>query len=42
MMLYSRELYVYIVTYRSIAGQRLDKHIPAGANARYNRTSVAR
>jgi hypothetical protein len=31
-----------IVTYRPIARQRLGKHIPAGANARNNRTSIAR
>jgi hypothetical protein len=30
-----------IVTYRSIARQRLGKHIPAGANARNNWTSAA-
>jgi hypothetical protein len=30
-----------IVTYRPIARQRLGKHIPVGANARYNRASVA-
>jgi hypothetical protein len=30
------------VTYRHIARQRLGKHIPAGANARRNRTSIAR
>jgi hypothetical protein len=30
------------VTYRPIARQRLDKHIPAGANARNNMTSIAR
>jgi hypothetical protein len=30
------------VTYRSIARQRLGKYIPAGANARNNRTSIAR
>jgi hypothetical protein len=32
----------HTVTYWSIARQRLGKHIPAGANARNNRTSVAR
>jgi hypothetical protein len=32
----------YIVTYRPIARQRLGKHIPAGANTRNNRTSIAR
>jgi hypothetical protein len=31
-----------IVTYRPIARQRLDKHIPAAANARNNKTSIAR
>jgi hypothetical protein len=31
-----------IVTYRPIAKQRLGKHIPAEANARNNRTSIAR
>jgi hypothetical protein len=31
-----------IVTYRSIARQRLGKHIPAEAYARNNRTSIAR
>jgi hypothetical protein len=30
-----------IVTYRPIARQRLGKHIPAGANARNNITSIA-
>jgi hypothetical protein len=30
------------VTYRLIARQRLGKHIPAGANARNDRTSIAR
>jgi hypothetical protein len=35
-------IYIYIMTYRSIARQRLGKHIPAGANARNNRTSIAR
>jgi hypothetical protein len=30
------------VTYRPIARQRLGKHIPAGANARKHRMSVAR
>jgi hypothetical protein len=30
------------VPYRPIDRQRLDKHIPAGANARNNRTSIAR
>jgi hypothetical protein len=30
------------VTYRPIARQRVGKHIPAGANARNNRTSIAR
>jgi hypothetical protein len=29
-----------IVTYRLIARQRLCKHIPAGANARNNKTSI--
>jgi hypothetical protein len=28
------------VTYRSVARQRLCKHIPAGAKARNNRTSI--
>jgi hypothetical protein len=32
----------YIVTYWPIARQRFGKHIPAGANARNNRTSIAR
>jgi hypothetical protein len=32
----------YFVTYRPIARQRLCKHIPAGANARNSRTSIAR
>jgi hypothetical protein len=31
-----------ILTYRPIARQRLSKHIPAGANTRKNRTSIAR
>jgi hypothetical protein len=31
-----------IVTYRPTARQRLGKHIPAGANARNNRTVIAR
>jgi hypothetical protein len=31
-----------IVTYRPIARQRLDKHIPAGAKAANNRMSIAR
>jgi hypothetical protein len=31
-----------IVTYRSIARQRLGKHIPAEANVRNNRTSIIR
>jgi hypothetical protein len=31
-----------IVMYRPIARQRLGKHIPAGANARNNRTYTAR
>jgi hypothetical protein len=31
-----------IVTYRPIARQQLGKHIPAGANARKNRASIAR
>jgi hypothetical protein len=31
-----------IVTYRPIARQRLGEHIPAGANERNNRTSIAR
>jgi hypothetical protein len=31
-----------IVTYRPIARQRLGKHIPAGANPRNNRTSIAK
>jgi hypothetical protein len=31
-----------IVTYRPIARQRLGKHIPAGANALNNMTSIAR
>jgi hypothetical protein len=30
------------VTYRSIARQRIGKHIPAGANVRNNRTPIAR
>jgi hypothetical protein len=30
------------VTYRPIVRQRHGKHIPAGANARSNRTSIAR
>jgi hypothetical protein len=30
------------VMFRPIARQRLGKHIPAGANARINRTSIAR
>jgi hypothetical protein len=30
------------VTYRPITRERLGKHIPAGANARNNRTSIAR
>jgi hypothetical protein len=34
------EDYVHIVTYRTIARQRLGKHIPAEANARNNRTST--
>jgi hypothetical protein len=29
------------MTYRPTAKQRLGKHIPAGANARNNRTSIA-
>jgi hypothetical protein len=33
--------FFYIVTYRPIARQRLGKHIPAGANARNNKTSIA-
>jgi hypothetical protein len=32
----------YIVTYRSIARQRLGKHIPVGANGRNNEASIAR
>jgi hypothetical protein len=36
------EVYVNIVTYRPIARQRLRKNIPAGANTRNNRTSIAR
>jgi hypothetical protein len=32
----------YIVTYRSMARQRLGKHILAEANVRNNRTSIAR
>jgi hypothetical protein len=31
---------IYTVTYRPIARQRHSKHIPAGANARNNRTST--
>jgi hypothetical protein len=31
-----------IVTYKPIARQRLGKHIPAGANGRKNRRSIAR
>jgi hypothetical protein len=31
-----------IVKYRSIARKRLGKHIPAGTNARNNRTSIVR
>jgi hypothetical protein len=31
-----------IVTHRTIAGQRLAKHIPAGTNMRNNRMSIAR
>jgi hypothetical protein len=31
----------YIVTCISIARQRLSKHIPAGANGRKKRTSIA-
>jgi hypothetical protein len=31
-----------IVTYRPIARQRLSKHIPTGANAHNNRTSIDR
>jgi hypothetical protein len=33
---------LYIVTCIPIARQRLGKHIPAQANARSNRTSIAR
>jgi hypothetical protein len=33
---------VYMVSHRSIARQQLGKYIPAGANARNNRTSIAR
>jgi hypothetical protein len=36
------EILNYIVTYRTIARQRLGKHILAGANARNNRKSIAR
>jgi hypothetical protein len=32
----------HFVTYRPIARQRLGKHIPEGASARNNRTSIAR
>jgi hypothetical protein len=32
----------FIIPYRSIVRQRLGKHIPEGANARKNRTSIAR
>jgi hypothetical protein len=32
----------YIVTHRPIARQRLGKHIPAGAKARNNMTSIAK
>jgi hypothetical protein len=31
-----------IMTHRPITRQRLGKHIPAGVNARNNRTSIAR
>jgi hypothetical protein len=33
---------INIVTYRPIARQQLGKHIPAGANERNNRKSIAR
>jgi hypothetical protein len=33
---------LYSVTYGPIARQRLGKHIPAGANARNSRASIAR
>jgi hypothetical protein len=36
------ELFQDTVTYRPIARQRLDKHIPAEANARDNRTSIVK
>jgi hypothetical protein len=34
--------HINIVTYRPIARQRLGKRIPVGANARNNRTRIAR
>jgi hypothetical protein len=39
---YVREIFCRRVTYRPIDKQRLGKHIPAEANARHNRTSIAR
>jgi hypothetical protein len=37
-----RFIFVYSVTCRPIARQRIDKHIPTEANARNNRPSIAR
>jgi hypothetical protein len=34
-------IYIYILTYRPIARQRLGKHIPAVANKRNNRIYIA-
>jgi hypothetical protein len=41
-MVLSWYLIQYNVIYRPIARQRLGEHIPAGANARNNKTSIAR
>jgi hypothetical protein len=42
MLFFCLFLCLHIVTHRPIARQRLGKQVPAGANARNNRTSFAR